>query len=353
MQMSTLDILDDWFEDHRVKATLARFVSEIIVSPDDIGTGVFFFIMVPLLHTFGMAIPEGGSGALSNSLKRCIEANGGTVYTDSQVVNFRQSGGRINAVVLDSGEVIEGKKAVLANLNIKQIPMMLEAGALDDEFLRKVKGVKNSVFSGLNINLSLNNAPMYKAGNEVNKTCIVELCDFLPEMRQEFDGLKYGKLSTNMPGVITPTIFDKTRAPEGKHTLYMFQYNSFNVEGQSDRWKDLKDEATQRVIENFRKHTTNMGDDNIVGKTSWTPLDLRNFNDSWIAGDPLHMRNMIAQFFSHRPFAEAGYYKLPIEGLYLCGPSSHPGGGVTGGARAAAMYLMDELGIDFDSVIEK
>lgn len=353
MQMSSLDIIDDWFDDYRVKATLARFVSEIIVSPDDIGTGVFFFIMVPLLHTFGMAIPEGGSGALSNALRKCIEANGGTVYVDSPVVKFQQSGGRVNAVVLASGEVIEGKRAVLANLNIKQIPLMLDEGSLDEEFLRKVKGVKNSVFSGLNINLSLNNAPLYNAGNEVNKTCIVELCDFLPGMRQEFDGFKYGKLSTNMPGVIAPTIFDKTRAPEGKHTLYMFQYNPFNVEGDSNRWNNLKDEATQRIIDNFRKHTTNMGDDNIVGKSSWTPLDLRNFNDAWVAGDPLHMRNMIAQFFSHRPFAEAGYYKLPVDGLYICGPSSHPGGGVTGGARAAAMFVMEELGIDFELVIEK
>jgi phytoene dehydrogenase-like protein len=172
-------------------------------------------------------------------------------------------------------------------------------------------------------------------------------------MRQEFDGLKYGKLSTNMPGVIAPTIFDKTRAPQGKHTLYMFQYNSYNVEGKADRWNDLKDEATQRVIDNYRKHTTNMGDDNIVGKSSWTPLDLKNFNASWVEGDPLHMRNMIAQFFSHRPFAEAGYYKLPVDGLYICGPSSHPGGGVTGGARAAAMFVMEQLGIDFESVIAK
>jgi len=352
MQMSSLDIIDDWFEDHRVKATLARFVSEIIVSPDDIGTGVFFFVVVPLLHTFGMSIPEGGSGAISNALKRCIEDNGGTVYVNSPVVKFQKSGGRVTGVVLESGEVIEGKKAVIANLNIKQIPPMLDEGTLDEEFLRKVKGVKHSVFAGLNINLALNNAPLYKAGDEVSKTCLVELCDFLPGMRQTFDGFKYGRLSVDMPGVIAPTLFDKTRAPEGKHTLYMFQYNSFNIEGDSTRWKDLKEEATQGIIDNFRKYTTNMGDDNIIGKSSWTPLDYQNFNDAWIEGEPLHMRNMISQFFSHRPFPEAGYYKLPVDGLYLCGPSTHPGGGVTGGARAAAIAVMEDLDIDFDSVIE-
>jgi len=352
MQMSSLDIIDDWFEDDRVKATLARFVSEIIVSPDDIGTGVFFFIMVPLLHTFGMAIPEGGSGALSEALKKSIEANGGTVYLESPVVAFEQSAGKVNGVKLESGEIITAKRAVVANLNIKQIPKMLNDNSFDEEFMRKIKGVKQSVFAGFNQNLSLHNAPLYKAGDEVNKSAIVELADFLPEMRQHFDGFKYGKLNGSMPGCVTPTIFDPTRAPKGKHTLYMFQYNTFQIDGGAEHWKDVKEEVAKSILDNYRARTTNMGDENIIGNTMWSPLDFQKFNDAWIDGDPLHMRNMIAQFFSHRPFAEAGYYRLPVGGLYLCGPSTHPGGGVTGGARAAAMAVMEDLGLDFDTIME-
>ncbi len=353
MQMSSLDIIDDWFENDCVKATLARFVSEIIVSPDDIGTGVFFFIMVPLLHTFGMAIPEGGSGAISVALKKCIEANGGTVYVDSPVTRFQKSGGRVVGVELQSGETISAKRAVLANLNIKQIPHLLDDGDFDDDFLRRVKGVKQSVFSGFNQNVSLNEAPLYKAGEEVNRSCLVELAGFLQDMRQTFDGFKYGKTDGSMPCCITATRFDPTRAPAGKHTLYMFQYNPFEIEGGAERWNDIRDEVALTTLNTLRERTTNMGDDNIVGNTIWSPLDLRNFNDAWIGGDPLHMRNMIAQFFSHRPFSEAGYYKLPVEGLYLCGPSSHPGGGVTGGARGAAMLVMEDLNLDFDSIMEK
>ncbi len=352
LQMSSLDIIDDWFEDDCVKATLARFVSEVIVSPDDIGTGAFFFIMVPLLHTYGMALPVGGSGALSEALKRCIEANGGTVYLDSAVVGFEKSGGRVTGAKLESGEVIVAKRGVLANLNIKQIPGLLEEGDLDEDFLRRLKGVKSSVFVGLNQNLSLHEAPLYKAGDEVNRSGLVELAGFLPDMRQTFDGFKYGKMDGSMPCCIAATKHDPTRAPEGKHTLYVFQYNPFTIDGGPEGWQDEREKVAQTVLESIRARTTNMGDDNILDNTIWSPLDFQNFNDAWINGDPLHMRNMMAQFFSHRPFAGSGYYKLPVEGLYLCGPSTHPGGGVTGGARGAAMVVMEDLGLDFNEMME-
>jgi phytoene dehydrogenase-like protein len=47
--------------------------------------------------------------------------------------------------------------------------------------------------------------------------------------------------------------------------------------------------------------------------------------------------------FSLRPFPGAGGYRLPIPGLYLCGSSAHPGGGVTGvpGRNAAQVILSD------------
>lgn len=352
LNMSSLDIIDDWFEDDRVKATLARFVSEVIVSPDDIGTGAFFFIMVPLLHTYGMAIPEGGSGALSEALKRCIEDHGGTIYLDSPVKKFEKSGSKVTGVILGSGEKIIAKKAVVANMHVKQLPGLLDENDLNQDFLRRLKGVKSSVFSCFNQSMSLNQAPNFIAGDEVNRSGLVELADFLPQMRQAFDGYKYGKKDGSMPACITGSIFDPTRAPEGKHSLYLFQYNPFNIEGGPQQWDNEKEAVAREVLENLRSRTTNMNDDNILGNTIWSPYDFSKFNDAWINGDPLHMRNMMAQFFSHRPFAGSGYYKMPMEGLYLCGPSSHPGGGVTAGARGAAMVLMEELGLDFDHIIE-
>jgi phytoene dehydrogenase-like protein len=52
----------------------------------------------------------------------------------------------------------------------------------------------------------------------------------------------------------------------------------------------------------------------------------------------------------YRPMPNMGY-RLPAEGLYLVGPSTHPGPGVTGGARAGAQAILTDLGMDFDDVV--
>jgi phytoene dehydrogenase-like protein len=350
MQMSCLDVLDDWFENDLVKAFLARYVSEVIVGPDDVGTGSFLFIMVPLVHTFGMGIPVGGSGALAAALARSIVANGGTILTDATVDAILLSGDRATGVRLTNGDQLTATRAVVGDLNIKQIPHLVGEGALSADFTRSTANTKPSVFSGLNVNLALAEAPVYAQGDpELDASLLVELCPYLPQMRQAFDGFKYGRPSTQMPGVVCATNLDPTRAPDGQHTLYAFQYQPFELA--AGAWDQHKDQVADQVMANYAAFAPNVAGANILGRTVTSPADLASMNLSWIHGDPLHMRNMIAQYFSHRPFADAGYYRLPVDGLYLCGPSTHPGGGVTGGARAAAMVVLEDLGIDFERVI--
>lgn len=350
MQMSSLDIIDEWFEDERVKAFLARFVSEVIVSPDEIGTGSFLFTTIPLLHTYGMAIPVGGSGALSEALARCIRDNGGTIYTGAEAARILVDGGTASGVRLASGEEIIATRAVIADLNIRQIPQLLGEGQLEPGFMDQVRRCKTNVFTGVNINLALNEAPDYLRGNEeLHRSFLVELCPSLTEMRQTFDGFRYGKPGTDMPCVVCATNHDPSRAPTGKHTLYAFQYEPYRLAEGS--WTERKEEIADRVIGSIARLTRNMGGDNILGRTVTSPADLAAFNTSWLNGDSCHLRNMVAQYFSHRPFPEAGNYRLPPNGLYLCGPSTHPGSGVTCGARAAAMTVMADLGIDFERVV--
>jgi phytoene dehydrogenase-like protein len=53
-----------------------------------------------------------------------------------------------------------------------------------------------------------------------------------------------------------------------------------------------------------------------------------------------------------RPTPELAQYRVPgAEGLYLAGPFMHPGGGITGGGRAVAMRVMEDLKVDYGKVI--
>jgi phytoene dehydrogenase-like protein len=73
-----------------------------------------------------------------------------------------------------------------------------------------------------------------------------------------------------------------------------------------------------------------------------TPLDLER-DYGLTGGHPLHAEPGLDQFFLWRPLLGHARYRLPLDGLYLCGSGAHPGGGVTGqpGQNAAREILAD------------
>jgi phytoene dehydrogenase-like protein len=80
----------------------------------------------------------------------------------------------------------------------------------------------------------------------------------------------------------------------------------------------------------------------VVGRQLLSPLDLeRRFG--LIDGDIFHGQLNLGQLFSARPVLGYANYRMPIEGLYLCGSGAHPGGGVTGvpGMNAAREIIKD------------
>src|SRR5215468_2043613 len=124
LMMSYLDVCNEWFESDKVRAALVRWVSEVLAAPEEGGTGAFLLMMVPVIHRYGLGYAVGGSGALTNALVQALGDLGGTIRTDAPVQKFLFNGERVTGVQLASGECIEAKRAVVADLNIKQIPEM-------------------------------------------------------------------------------------------------------------------------------------------------------------------------------------------------------------------------------------
>src|SRR5262249_34895254 len=125
LMMSYLDVCNEWFESDKVRAALARWVSEVLAAPEEGGTAAFLLMMAPAIHRYGLGYAVGGSGALTNALVRALGDLGGTIRTSSPVHKFVFTGGRVTEVQLESGERIDARRAVVADLNIKQIPDMV------------------------------------------------------------------------------------------------------------------------------------------------------------------------------------------------------------------------------------
>lgn len=350
---SVLEVLEDWFEDDRVKVGLMRYAHEMCLAPDSFGTGAMFLILVTHSIAYGHALPEGGSGMLSEALARCLQAEGGEVRTECEVDKIQVAQGKAQGVILTSGEEIKARRAVVADLGVKQLfPGMISGYDLDPGFLFKVKRLKLSTVGGFKVDCALNEPPKYKADAGLAAHAQVQMIvPWLKDYRRMWDAYKYGKPVMKSPYIGCPTCFDPTRAPEGKHVMYLYESQPTNLEGGLQRWDEIKEEVADGVLQILREHTTNVGPENILKRHVTSPLDLQRYNPSFICGDFYHIGHYLSQYLSYRPIPEMGQYRTPVERLYMCGPSTHPGGGVTCGARAAAMVIMEDLGIDFEKVV--
>jgi len=353
MMVSALDIIDDWFENEKVKIALTRWVSECMIAPQTKGTGFVFFIMVPMVHKFGGGMPVGGSGVLSESLERCILHHGGDIKLSSTVKEFKLENNECKGVILDSGEEILGSKAVVSTLNMKQMfPDMVKDAALPEGFVTSVERLRPSDFVCFQQGFALNEAPKYKAGGEIDEAFLVEFApSTLEGYLRYFDDMSYGIRTNHNPVVACLTLFDKTRAPEGKHTLYLYEYTPFELaDGGSSKWDEIREEHAEDVLNFLREYTTNMGPENIIGQWIQSPLDLERHNSAFKEGDFMQIGAFLDQTMGNRPLP-GWNYKTPVDKLFMCGPGTHPGGGVIGGGRAAVQAVMEELGIDFENVI--
>jgi len=354
LMLSALDVCDEWFESEKIKIAISRYASEAMVNPATPGTGITLFIFIPLIHKYGGGWPEGGSGKLSESLARCIEHHGGTIKLSSTIKKFKMDAGEATGVILETGEEILAKKAVVTNFNIRQIfPDMVKEAELPPGFVKNVNNLAYSSFFAMNQHLALNEAPKYKAGKEVDEAFWVEFSHTkLEDYMKAFQALEFGYPRSDLSIGIVTTKLDKTRAPEGKHTLYLYSFEPYDLkDGGAEKWDEIGQEVADQVLDKLRSLTTNMGDENILGRKVVTPLDLARHNPSYIKGDFCHMGTFLHQSGGMRPFSGWSQYRMPVKKLYLCGPSSHPGMGVIGGGRAAVQVVMEDLGIDFDKVV--
>lgn len=350
---SAADIADDWFENDEVKIAMTRFASEMMVSPYEKGTGNAM-LFVSSLHIGGFGLVTGGSGKLSEALATCIEDNGGTIRVSTPVKSIKVESGVAKGVVLDTGEEIMAKRAIISNLNVKQLFLeMVDSTELPPGFTTKVNHIKPSTFSAMNIAIAVDKVPVFKNGNKCD-AMFIEFSPYPEEYRRIFEEFGHGNTSVKMPLLAVPTVFDPSRAPTGKHTIYIYHYQPYNLhDGSPEKWDGIKADIAAHIIEEVKQQIDNLGAENILGMNVMSPLDIERYNPAMRDGDILHIASFITQSYANRPLPGWGQYRTPVKHLYMCGASTHPGGGVTGGGRAAALVAMEDIGVDFRKVIEQ
>ncbi|MBN1318999.1 MAG: NAD(P)/FAD-dependent oxidoreductase [Anaerolineales bacterium] len=356
MTMSAWDVATQWFEHPKTMLMALKLATEPMVGCEEKGTGVYLLLSLPAHHVGRAGFPKGGSQALPDSLARCIQANGGDVLTNQDVVTIKTQNGRATGVITAGGEEYSASRAVVSNVDPRISLIEWLDTPLSSDLQGKLQRILEPSFSGMMQAIALNEAPNYKAGGACNDAVVVEpLPTSVEDFRRMFDDLRYGIIPQKglAPFVVCPTLADPSRAPEGKHVLYLWHYMPYNLKnGGHQAWTEVGQQAADTVLDYFSKFTTNMGPDNILKRTIITPHDYPKWNNNLVNAGIVGFGAFLSQSYAYRPIPEMGQYRTPVQGLYLSGQSAHPGGAIIGGGRATAQIMCQDLGIDFDDIID-
>lgn len=351
MQKSMLDIVDELFTHDKVKIHLLKCAAELLIGPDEKGTGAFIFNMAGFAHTFPWGVPVGGSGALVQSLVRCLQSHGAELRTDAEVEKVLTSGGRTTGVRLRSGEVIA------ADVVIGQIhPWLLgeTVEGLDPGISARARDTKTAAFTLMSGMYALKQAPRFNVPEEASQVALMNIAPASMEAYlRVFDDLRYGDLPTTpVMAIHDHAQWDAKRAPPGGGTLTVAAFCPYALrEGGAAGWDDRKEVWHDHLDRLVSQVCTNLDADNLAGAAYLSPVDATRHSPTFQHGDVGGVGKAFYQIGGHRPTPELAQYAVPgADGLYLTGTFMHPPGGVTGGGRATAVKMCDDLGIDFDKL---
>ncbi|HEX5418712.1 MAG TPA: NAD(P)/FAD-dependent oxidoreductase [Gammaproteobacteria bacterium] len=349
MQMSSHDLLCSLFEHDKVRMHFARVAGENLVSPDEKSTGLGVFVFVGFLEAYGIGVPLGGSGRLTDALVACIRSCGGEVLANSDVARVVVRHGRAAGVEMRDGRVYFADDAVIGALHPHDLAQMVEG--LPSEVARDAGATQISEVACITLHAALNEPLKFRAGEQVRAVMIELLPSSYDTVRKSFDQLRYHELvDYPLIGLGSLTMFDASRAPAGKATMHAWDYVPYDrADGRS--WDEAKAPYVERMLGHMGRFIGNLGPENVIAWHSDSPVDMERTSSSFRRGDLHGIASTTYQYGAHRPTPDLGQNTVPgCERLYLVGPFQHPGGGVFGAGRAAAMQICGELGIDFEKL---
>lgn len=348
LTLSADEFLSGWFESTEVKAVLAYY-SGIGTFTGPKSPGSAYVTVHHLLGEHagagGWGFIRGGMGTISTSIARAGERHGMAVRTNAEVIAIDTSGGRTTGVTLADGTRIAAP-VVASNASCKVTFLSLvDEKALPDDFVAAIKRYR-TFSTAFKLNIACERLPHYRSFDPAEcgfaYPTYTHIGPTIEYLEQAYDDAKNGDWSKNpFLTPVAPSFVDNTIAPPGKHVLHVFgghaPYALKNKSWHEDEKAAFANNAI-RVIDDLAPGFS----DGIVGMQVLTPPDIER-----IIGSPhghiFHGEIMADQLFLKRPAPHYADYRSPIAGLYQCGSSTHPGGGVSGlpGHNSAREILRD------------
>lgn len=349
---SVTQFLEERFENEYVKAAIGwHAINDSIAGPSSPGSAYI------LLHDHAGEDTEagarswgfvrGGIGRVTEAMADAAREVGAEIRTGAKVDEIVVEGGKATGVRLEGGEVVRASR-VLSNADPKTTFLDLApSGSLPKPFEASVRAYRCQGTS-MKINLAVDKLPkatnMAGEGVQPYHLGIMEVNQPLADMDRAQAEARAGRPAED-PHVemCIPTVHDPSLAPPGHHVLTI-DVNSQPYELAEGSWEDIDERVADAAIAKLEDYFPGLTE-SILHRQVLSPLGLEQVLGIH-GGHALHGDMAFDQLFTLRPVRGWSEYKTPIEGLWLCGAGTHPGGGVTGanGRNCAREVLKEAKG---------
>lgn len=348
---SAYDLVHERFRDDRSRL-LMLWLSSMSTQPiRRPGTGLLPVSVVGMMSGISWPNAVGGSGALVDALVASIQADGGQVLAGRRATRIVVEGGRAVAVETATGERFDADRAVVTSTHAQHLQPLLGEARLPSEFdaLDRWRAGASLVV----VHLALPRTPTYRLADGP-QAAVIAGRGGIEGLGDQADQIAAGHPAG--PGrwlmAACSSVADPSRAPEGQATLKLMVSAPYALEGDPGRWEREGAAYADAIVREYAEIADGYEPGDELARVVHTPVDLERWNLNHVEGGQQGGEMTPDQMGPNRPVQGWAGYRMPFDGLYLTGASTHPGGTVAGfSGRNAARLVLEDVGLDPASVM--
>ena len=307
---SAKGLAESRFKGKRASALFAGLAAHSTLPLESSATAAFGLVLGITGHAVGWPAPRGGAQKITDALVSYFKSIGGEVLAGTRV---------------ESVDELPPARVVLCDLTPRGL-LRVAGHRLPASYRRKLEHYRYGP-GAFKLDWALDGPVPWKA-KECVRAGTVHLGGTLNEIAASERAAWEGN-HAEKPFVLLaqPSLFDPSRAPEGKHTVWAYCHvpNGSGVD-----MTERVENQIERFAPGFR--------DRVLARSVLPPAELERRNANLVGGDINGGAQDIRQLFL-RPTLTL--YSTPDKHLYICSSSTPPGGGVHGmcGHHAALAAL--------------
>ena len=326
--------LTETFRHPHVQALLGAWGMHLDFAPDVAGGAMFPYLEGMAGQAFGMVIGQGGADTIVQALVAAIQARGGVVEVNAPVTRILHDGSRASGIELADGRKITATKVVIAGVAPRALTRL--TGGTTPAFDAGMTNFAHAPGTMM-IHLALSDLPDWTQP-DLKTFAYVHIAPSLDQMARTYAQAKAGLLPDEPILVVgQPTVVDPSRAPEGKHTLWVQVRMAPGVilgdakgEITGTDWTDATVPFAERAMDILEAHAPGTRAKTLARRLV-NPVDFEAENPNLVGGDQVCGSHHLSQHFLFRPMRGHADGSTPIRNLHLTGAAVWPGAGTGAG----------------------